>query len=423
MKRKIFVILVLLMSPQFSWAWEFPAIHGFVGMDYGVKLSDDQTKRDNYNLLEQRLQLKANYFLEEGYWGEHGGILNLKGDFTVDEYYSGKTGFELRELNFSFVPFDFMDAKIGRQILTWGTGDYIFINDMFPKDYVSFFCGREDEYLKKPSDALKVSLYPEVVNIDFIVIPKFTPNTTAQGDRLSFFDMFQGGLAGRASDRELLEPAWQMANNEYALRMYRSFGSNEWSWYYFRGFDKNPVGIKDEAARQLYYPRVDVYGGSLRGPFAKGIGYAEMGYVNAREDSSGTNRLIENSFLKTLLGYSQDLGQDWKVGFQYYYEQRLDYKEYKESLLPTDFVFDEFRHVLTQRVTKLFKHQTVQVSLFNFYSPSDKDGYVRPSVTYDITDQWKGTVGLNIPWGEDDSTEFGQMKRNKNIYFRIKYSF
>jgi hypothetical protein len=88
-----------------------------------------------------------------------------------------------------------------------------------------------------------------------------------------------------------------------------------------------------------------------------------------------------------------------------------------------DFVFDETRYLLTQRITKLFKNQTVMVSLFNFYSPSDKDGYARPSVSYDLSDQWKISVGANLPWGEDDTTEFGGMKKNKNVYFRLKYNF
>jgi len=149
----------------------------------------------------------------------------------------------------------------------------------------------------------------------------------------------------------------------------------------------------------------------------------EFGYYNSRDDSNGSNRLIENSSVKFLTGYEKDLGNNLKMGFQYLYEHRLDYDSYSANLLPTDFVFDEFRHLLTQRITKQYKNQTVTVSLFNFYSPSDKDGYVRPSVSYDLTDQWKLTLGANIPWGEDDTTEFGQMKRNKNVYIRTRCSF
>ncbi|HQP10809.1 MAG TPA: hypothetical protein PKV41_05440, partial [Candidatus Omnitrophota bacterium] len=147
-----------------------PAVRGFLELDAGAKLSDDNTKKDNFNLLEQRLQLRTLYrFKGDNYFAQKGAAVNLKGDFTVDEYYNGKTGFDLREANLSLTPFRFMDLKAGRQILTWGTGDYLFINDMFPKDYVSFFIGRDDEYLKKPSDALKMSFYPSVGNIDMIV--------------------------------------------------------------------------------------------------------------------------------------------------------------------------------------------------------------------------------------------------------------
>ncbi|MDD3375457.1 MAG: hypothetical protein PHY73_07050 [Candidatus Omnitrophica bacterium] len=423
MKRIFFALFLFFALPATGFA-DWPQIHGFFEADYGVKVSDDNTKRDNYNILEQRLQLRLNhYFSGENYLAQKGGALAFRGDFTVDEYYSGKTDFELRELNLSLTPMSFMDVKLGRQTLTWGTGDYLFINDMFPKDYVSFFTGRDDEYLKKPSDALKVSIYQELANIDLIVIPHFTPNTTPKGDRLSFFDSFQGGIAGVNSDRDIIEPPFQMSNNEYALRLNRNFGSNEAALYYFHGFDKNPRSYMDEAARKLYYEPLDVYGASLRGPFASGIGNVEIGYLNSRDDRDGTNRMVENSFFKAMAGYSKDLGNDLRVGFQYLFEQRLDYDEYRDNLLPNDYRWDEYRHLLTNRITKLFKNQTVMVSLFTFYSPSDNDGYVRPSVSYDISDQWKITFGANLPWGEDDITEFGQMKRNKNIYTRVRYSF
>ena len=397
--------------------------HGFAEFAYGPKVSDDQTKRDAFNLFEQRLQLKTMYFFEQGYWAEKGGTFNVKGDFLADQYYSGKTDFDLRELKLSFTPFDFMDVKVGRQILTWGTGDYLFVNDMFPKDYVSFFTGRDDEYLKKPSDALKLSLYAPLANLDLVMLPRFIPNTTAKGDRLSFFDAFQGGIAARNSNRHLIEPPFQLSNSEYALRAYRNLGRNELALYIFNGFDKNPASYKDEAARQLYYERLKVYGISLRGPFADGIGNIEFGYYHSRDDASGSDRLIANSSFKILSGYSKDLGNDLRLGLQYLYEQKLDYGDYVDNLAARDFIFDEHRHLLTQSLVKLYKNQTVTVALFNFYSPSDNDGYVRPSVTYDVTDAWKIIGGANLPWGEDDTTEFGQMKRNKNLYVRIRYSF
>jgi len=425
MNKKVLVVFCFLTSwVVFNVQASFDNWHGFFEFDYGVKLNDDSTKRDAFNILEQRLQLKNSYFFQgDNYLAKKNAFVNFRGDFTVDEYFSGKTDFELRELNLSFVPFDIADVKIGRQILTWGTGDYIFINDLFPKDYQSFFLGRDDEYLKKPSDALKISLYPGIFNLDFIVIAPFTPNTIAKGDRLSFFDSFQGGISGIDSDRDLVEPSRQFVNNEYALRIYKNIGSNELAVYFFRGFDKNPRSYKDEANRELFYQRLDVYGLSLRGPFCSGIGNLEFGYYNSVQDSSGDNRLIENSMFKALVGYSKDLGNDLKVGFQYLYEQKLDYDNYWDNLLSQDYFWDEFRHVLTNRITKLFKNQTVMLNIFSFYSPSDRDGYIRPSISYDINDFWKVTLGANIIWGKSGITEFGQMRSNNNIFLRARYSF
>lgn len=424
-KSLVFVVITLLLSffakPLYAWS---PEIHGFVESDFGFKISDDNTKNDSYNFAEQRLQLKTSFYFEgDNILAQKGAYIDFKSDFTVDEYYAGKTGVDIRSLNLSLTPFDWMDLKVGRQVLTWGTGDYLFINDLFPKDYVSFFIGRDDEYLKKPSDAVKMSFFPQFANVDFIVIPYFTENTIAKGDRLSFFDSFQGGIAGINSDRDVLGVPMQMENNEYALRVYKNLGSNEVALYFNHGFDKNPRSYKDEMARQLYHERLDAYGASVRGPFAGGIANGEIGYYNSREDSDGTRRTIENSAFKAMLGFSRDLGGDLNVGAQYLYEQKLDYDNYRANLLASDFVWDEFRSLLTMRVTKLFKNQTLRYSLFVFYSPTDKDGYFRPSVTYDINDKWKATLGGNMPWGEDDQTEFGQMRNNKNIFMRLRYSF
>ena len=62
-----------------------------------------------------------------------------------------------REAWLSTQPLDFLDLKAGRQVVTWGTGDLLFINDLFPKDWQSFILGRDEEYLKAPSDTVKVA--------------------------------------------------------------------------------------------------------------------------------------------------------------------------------------------------------------------------------------------------------------------------
>jgi hypothetical protein len=415
----------MLFCPGVASAIELPEWHGFIEHDFGLLLRPNSLiKHEDYNMLEQRFQLKTRYPIPgENLLSDWNGVFTYKGDFLLDEYFNTTGSYEIRELNFAFSPFNNLDIKAGRQILTWGTGDYLFLNDLFPKDYVSFYIGRDDEYLKKPSDALKISAYPKIANVDFVFIPHFTSNTLPEGDRLSFFDSFQGEIVGRDSQINAVKPAWKPKNFEYALRIYRTFGSTEGALYYFRGFDPSPRGYLNEDDQQLFYERLDVYGASVRGPFAQGIGNIEGGYYYSPQDSAGNNRLIENSAFKILLGYEKELGNDFKVGLQYQYEQKLNYTDYISALTPQDYYWDKNRHLLTQRLTKFFKNQTVMLGLFNFWSPSDKDGYLRASCAYDISDQWKFTFGVNIPWGEDDTTEFGMMRNNKNVFMRIRYSF
>lgn len=421
----LFFAILLFFRADFADASELPKLHGFIEQAYGYRVSRDTlTKHKNYNMLEQRFQLKTRYAFEgDNVFSHVSSVITYKGDFLLDEYFETTGSYQIRELCLAFSPAGMVDVKVGRQVLTWGTGDYLFINDLFPKDYISFYIGRDDEYLKKPSDALRVSLYPKIVNVDFVMIPHFTANDLPEGDRLSFFDSFQGGITGRDSDRNAVKPAGQFENIQYALRLYRTFGSLEGALYFYHGFDPSPRSYLDEINRQLFYERLDVYGASVRTPFASGIISAEFGYYNSRQDTDGDNRLVENSISKWLLGYEKDLGNDLKVGFQYLFEQKLDYDNYKLALLPYDYFWDEYRHLLTQRVTKFYKNQTLMLGLFNFWSPSDKDGYVRGLCSYDITDQWKFVVGLNMPWGSDSITDFSMMKKNKNVFVRMRYSF
>ncbi|MDD5583662.1 MAG: hypothetical protein PHV55_01215 [Candidatus Omnitrophica bacterium] len=227
------ILIAILSIARPAPAAELPDVHGFIEQAYGGRLSHDSLlKHKRYNMLEQRLQLKTRYPIPgENIFSRANSVITYKGDVTLDEYFETTGFYEVRELNLAFSPARAIDIKLGRQVLTWGTGDYLFINDPFPKDYVSFYLGRDDEYLKKPSDALRISLYPKFANIDFVFIPRFTANTMPDGDRLSFFDSFQGGIAGKESQRDLVTPAWQAENFQYAMRLYRTFGSTEGAFY------------------------------------------------------------------------------------------------------------------------------------------------------------------------------------------------
>ncbi|MFA6636554.1 MAG: hypothetical protein WCV56_05590 [Candidatus Omnitrophota bacterium] len=424
---KILCLSILLLAVEvgrYAYSSDFPKIHGFLEEAFAPRVGKDDTRHRQFNMAEARAQLKTNhYFIGNNILADWQTFVKARCDFVLDIYEGGKVITDLRELNVSFTPLDIADIKVGRQVLTWGTGDYLFLNDLFPKDYVSFFIGRDDEYLKIPNDAFRLMLYPEWFNVDLVWIPFFEPDTVPSGYRVSYFDTFQGKIAGVTAERDVLMPAKKLSNFVYAARIYRNFQAYEAAFYYYRGFDPSPKSYYDEQAHQLYHERLDSYGASLRGPVFWGIGNIEAAYYYSPDDSVGDIRTIQNSRMKYLAGYEKDLSNDFKMAFQYYLEQTLDYRQYERALLPMDYKWKEYRHTITNRMTKFFADQTVKISIFTFFSPSDLDVYTRPSISWSPQDGWTLTVGANLPWGKDSLTEFGSVQKNKNVYARLRYSF
>ena len=386
-------------------------VHGFYEMRAGYRLRKDKYEKD-MSVMETRLQLDVSSNLD---WAD----LKFKGDvfgcLVMEE-----ADFDLREAYIFTIPFGFMDLKVGRQILTWGTGDLVFINDLFPKDWQSFFIGRDTEYLKAPSDAVKVSLFSDLANLDVVYTPQFDSDRFINGERISYWNSMLGRIAGQDAIIYVDKPDRWFRDSEIALRLYKNINNYELAFYGYRGYWKSPGG--QNSAGRAIFPDLNVYGASLRGALGKGIVNLELGYYQSADDQSGKNALINNSELRYLLGYTQEIGRDFTAGFQYYVECMMDYEDYLDNLSAGS-ARDRERHLTTVRLTKLLMSQNLRCSLFTYYSPSDKDVYMRPNVNYKVSDNLAVEVGANVFFGDYPNTFFGQFRDNTNIYTAVRYSF
>lgn len=385
--------------------------HGFYEMRAGYRLREDKYEKD-MSIMENRFQLDLSSYPD---WGD----LKVKGDVFGD-LVTEEADFDLREANIFLRPNDFMDMKVGRQILTWGTGDLIFINDLFPKDWQSFFIGRDTEYLKAPSDALKVSLFGDWANLDIVYTPQFDPDRFIDGSRLSYWNSNLSRLAGEDAVIHTDKPNRWFGDSELAARLYKNINNYEFALYGYRGYWKSPGG--QNVASQAIFPDLNVYGASIRGAIGKGIGNMEVGYYESADDLSGKNNLIDNSQMRYLVGYTQEIARDFTAGLQYYVEQMLDYSQYKSNLISGP-ARDRERHLITLRLTKLLMNQNLRCSLFTYFSPSDKDVHMRPNINYKLNDNLALEIGGNIFFGDYPNTFFGQFRNNTNVYAALRYSF
>ncbi|MEN8258159.1 MAG: hypothetical protein ABFS09_09900 [Thermodesulfobacteriota bacterium] len=386
---------------------------GFLEARGGVRSQDD-TYADDASIAEARLQLDLS---KDFGWG----VFKAKGDILADGVTDQLTG-RMRDLNLLFSPLDNMDMKIGRQTLTWGTGDLLFINDLFAKDWQSFFIGRDDEYLKAPSNAIKGSVFFDLVNIDLVYIPVFEGSAHISGERLSYWNSLLGRTAGEDFIFALEERNSAGRDAEYSLRLSRNISSLELALYGYNGFWQTPEGLATPDVK-LRYPRLQVYGASLRGPLWGGISNIETGYYYSGQSDSGQDPLTRNSEYRLLLGFEREIGHNFTAGFQYYLEWMMDYDDYEDLLAPGSPARDEYRSLFTLRLTKLLMNQNLILSLFTYYSPTDEDCYIRPKVQYKLTDQWLVEGGGNVFIGSDDHTFFGQFEDNTNVYAGVRWNF
>ncbi len=432
---------VMLGAAGLMLAWLTPAsaeleLHGFLETATGVRLYDPSPPPvewgdvpadslppvwgadSDFPLRETRVQLKGDVY---GDVGEGHFVVDL----LSDQVAGGDATIDVREGYAKFNAFaDRVEVRAGRQPTTWGTGDLLFINDLFPKDWVSFFVGREDQYLKRPSDAVRIGIFGLPVAVDLVYTPTFTPDDVPMGERLA---IWSPAFVPTTPPDETLE------NGELAFRLNRYMGSYNVAAYGYVGYWKSPSGLVlgDVGGEMMpvafFHPELRSWGASVRGPLFGGVGWAEGAYYDSADDPDGDDPLVPNSEIRGMAGYERTWWSDFTGGAQLYWEGMQDYDLARRSLDaafgPDAYLKDENRMLATVRLRQQLMYQTLTLSGFGFYSPTEEDGYVRMAVDYDYSDQLKLTLGANVFQGNDERTLFGMNDDNDNVYARARFSF
>jgi hypothetical protein len=410
------LLLVSTAGAQDDWQsdWDEPnvmpvALHGFVEAAGSTRIVDDPLADDDFLLGEARFRLDL------AHQSEH-ATMAFKGDLVHNALYidsGSKSYLDIRQAWIGLRSGSAVDWRLGRQVLTWGTGDLLFLNDLFPKDFVSFFIGRDEEFLKLPSNTLKASVYSQAVNLDIAWTPVFAPDKSINGALLSFTDPGSGQRLGPASSETPLqttEPPRTMANGEWAARAHRHLGGIEAAAYAYYGRFKQPT-----------YSRMASGGGSIRGTLRGGLYHLEGSHYRSLDDTDGSDPQVANSESRGLLGYEHELRTRVTLGVQYYAEWIHNHSRMLDTAADPHLVPSEIRQLGTARLTWRMMQETLTLSVFGFVDLREGDTHWRPSMTRNWTDNVQVTVGANIMTGGTD-TYFGQLRDDTNAYMRVRYS-
>ena len=397
--------LLLLVPPA---ARAEVALSGFVQQNTAANTVTANPDGRHAKWLEERAQLKLD--ASDGAWR-----LLAKGDFAYDHLGRGDQS-ELREGYVDYVAGNW-DLRIGRQVITWGLGDLVFVNDVFPKDHEALFAGRPLEYLKRGVDAVKLGAYPEFANFELVLSPGFRESRIPDARRFHLYDPMPA-----VANRETVKPG----QGDVGLRIYRDVAGYDAALYLYRGFQRTPAMRPDSMTAPTkityFYPQLSVYGASVSGRAGEGVLSLEAAYYDSRQDRSGNDFAVPNSQTRLLAGYQIQPLEDLSLGFQYYAERMHDHGAYLAALPPGFPVEKRWSHTVTARLTQFFLHQTLRLSAFASYNPGNGDRYFNPELRYSFTDRVWGAVGANVfggkPWGP-----FGQLSRDDNLYIQMRYEF
>ncbi|MCP4301778.1 MAG: hypothetical protein GY783_14425 [Gammaproteobacteria bacterium] len=402
------------LSQQLGDDWGVD-IESFLLGTYSRRTSGETPEGHEFLLAEERLRLDLSVWSEnieaEARVKLDGAHDSIAGEFDID----------LREAYLDYSVGN-LDLRLGRQIATWGVGDLLFINDVFPKDWVSFFSGRPLEYLKLGVDSARVNYSTSALNVEFMIVTDFRPDTLPTPRRFFLHDDFSS-----IAERMQVHPDTGLDNPELALRMYRQIGGFDASAYAYRGYWRSPGQAPDDydVPNQVthFFPRLSVYGISAQGQAMGGILSLEGGYYDSRDDNAGIIPAIANSEVRFLLGYQRQLSEDFTIGVQYFAEVMMDFDAYERTLPTVSTPRNKYRDIATVRLTRFLKHQTWMLSLFTFYSPAEQDYLLQPQLDYKVSDAFSTTLGANLFGGKKQTTFLGQFDRNDNLYLTLRYDF
>jgi hypothetical protein len=352
---KIGALLLLLATlPLKGEALE---LRGFLQLNWSLNIASENPTGGDFKWAEERLQVEA--------LTGHG---KLKAELFHD-HVEGAPGAGLRELYLDWA-YGALQFRAGRQVLTWGLGELVFLNDLFPKDYQALFAGRPLQYLRKPVDALWLALYPQEASVDVVLIPRFEP------DELPGPERFHVPAPPGAE-----EPPVSLENLQVALRALRNFGGWDTALYFYKGFTGQPP-----------YRRLLSWGLSLEGPVAGGVGGLEASLYRAGLRQG-----------RLLLRYEAQLARELTASLQGYLQEGGS-------------------HVLSLKLLKQLWHQSLTLRWLSLWSPDEGDYLLLPQVRYRLSDTLWLALGAVLPGGSSKG-QFGSLGQDKVLYSLLRWGF
>lgn len=333
-------------------------------------------------------------------------------DKFTDEYISDtESELELREANVGGSIADSIDIKIGRQVLAWGTSDYLRVVDVInPVDVRE--PGLVDlEDVRLPVFMIRGDYYVRNWALNVAVIPEF------MGDKVPVFgsDFYGSQLPPPPQIR----PGYSISDWQYALALKGTYSGWGLSFHWADVYEHQPQYVFGPPGLQYEYNRIHLLGWAADVAAGSWLLKGEMAYIDGLEyAASGAARLIRYD---ALIGVEYSGMTDQTLGFE---AVGRYIKDFPAAIGGAPDYKTEVESQLVIRHTANYRHDTLSsIVSGTFFSVDVKAGAIyQASLSFKPIDAWKLTAGI-IVYVPGTAEYSKTIEKSDRIFIEIRYDY
>lgn len=346
--------------------------------------------------------------LEQRFGHRLSGALRVE---AVHDNALSDTRARVREGLLNWSPNGQLNVKLGRQVLTWGVSDYLYVNDIFPKNYDAFFTGGGFDRMKEPVDALHAARHIGGMDLEVVA-------SRSKADRMPHPERF----ATMAMSAAAIESDGADERADAAIRLSANAGGWDVAGYAASFRSRERRYFVDGGGVRFDRPRLQHLGFSVTGNALGGLVWIEGAVRRAVQDRDNVvSRHFLGSSGKVIGGYSQQIGADLTASAQLQLEAATSRTRYRASLAPGVRPLKSIASTMHLRLHGRWKNQTVGGGAQVFVG-SEGDTHFNPFVSWSPADGWTVEGGVNLFEGDPD-TRYGAFKDDSNVYVLGRFSF
>ena len=322
------------------------------------------------------------------------------------------------------------DLRIGQQVVQWGKADgYNPTNIITPLDLLVYSPHEDD---RRTSNFLIRSFYNwSVLRLEAIWVPIYSSSVLP----FSKIELPEGIQLSKPD-----YPDKAIKNSAIALKLHYDGASLDGTLSYFNGFSPMPgLLARTENSILNIFPttyRIQMIGAD----FSTTLGaYGLRGEFAYREpnEKDNTRLSIPNNQVEYILGLEREFG-NFNLIIQYIGKHVFDYENlYKAHQTSPEFAtykialwnrllsgqLKEWSHALSFRLAWNLCYETLSLELLGQINLSTEETFLKPKLSYDLTDDLILSAGAQIYHGPDN-TLFGLLDKNNSAGFiELKASF